>query len=1273
MVIHTELLNMQFITNGPDIPDTLLQAHEEGKVVFFCGAGISYPAGLPGFSGLVDEIYQANGEQPNDIEQSAIKSGRFDTAIGLFEERIADGRNAVRQSVANILAPRPNVPRVTATHEALLELSRTCNGQTRLITSNFDRLFEEVIESKELEIVCYQAPLLPVPKNRWDGLVYLHGLLSSKPIASELAHLVLSSGDFGLAYLTERWAARFVSDLFHNYTVCFVGYSINDPVLRYMTDALAADRLRGESPLEMFAFGSYRKNKQADTKKEWLAKHVTPVLYPEHKKHAYLHRTLKTWAETYRDGVQGKERIVVDYAMMRPLECTGRDDFVGRMLWALSDTSGLPAKRFADFDPAPSLDWLQVLSEDRYQHADLIRFGVMDTSTKDEKLVFSLLCRHAPSKYAPFMTLVSSMPTASRWDDVMSHLARWLTRHLNDPNLMLWLIQHGGILQEQFILQISNQLSKLVGMERDGENEQLARIRASARNAIPNPEMRKLWHLLLAGRVKATRQNFDLYGWKNKLERNGYNFTLRLELRELLAPKIMLRRVSNAITDEMLTNETEPSKARIGWDLVLTASDIRFVLNDLEKLECWRSVLVAMMDDFQQLLHDALNLLRELGDADDRHDPGYGDLPSISTHWQNRGFHDWVSLVELLRDAWIATHQDNPIRAGYIVQYWLSQPYPTFRRLALFAATYDSVAPRGEWVDWLLEGDGWWLWAADTKRETMRLLALKGLKLPDTVRSRLEASILPGPPREMFRPDLTPEQWDELTNYAVWLRLAKLGSGNNVLSNTAQDVLITLSAKYPELRFAADEQEEFSRWMRGTGDPGFAQQQIIEQVPRTRNELVNWLQAERPNNFFYQNDWGDVCRGKFATVACAFYELSNNNCWPIKNWREALYVWSEEKLARRSWRYIAPLLQIMPDNVLLDIASSAAWWLDKVAKTVDRHEAIFIGLCRRLLSMQHQNEVGMDRPVHQAINHPIGHVTQALLHFWYRRNPNDNQGLPDDLKILFTALCNTNVEQYRHGRVMLSTQLISLFRVDKGWVKEYLLPLFHWHTSNIETRAAWEGFLWSPYLYRPLFEAFKSDFLETAQHYEELDDFARQYATLLTYAAVDAADIFAANELRAAINYLPLAGLQESVLALINLLESAGEQREQYWENRIQPFWQKFWPKSKNLISSAIAEQLARLIISTRHNFPAALVIVLPWLQPVTNTIFITHLLRVSGLCKQFPEEVLTLLNIVVDVQSWEPLDLKDCLDEIIIAMPSLSQNSGYKQLMIYVRQHAQG
>jgi len=50
---------MQFIRYGPDIPERLLQLHEEGRVVFFCGAGISYPARLPGFAGLVEKLCEA--------------------------------------------------------------------------------------------------------------------------------------------------------------------------------------------------------------------------------------------------------------------------------------------------------------------------------------------------------------------------------------------------------------------------------------------------------------------------------------------------------------------------------------------------------------------------------------------------------------------------------------------------------------------------------------------------------------------------------------------------------------------------------------------------------------------------------------------------------------------------------------------------------------------------------------------------------------------------------------------------------------------------------------------------------------------------------------------------------------------------------------------------------------------------------------------------------------------------------------------------------------
>ena len=237
---------MQFIKNGPEIPEALLEAHEEGRVVFFCGAGISYPAGLPAFSGLVSEVYKNLGVEKSNSELNALKDYKFDTALGLLEQRLQNGRLLVRRAIAQALTSDLSSAKAVQTHEALLTLSKNRSGATKLITTNFDRVFEKVITTRKLGTKSYSAPLLPVPKKRWDGLVYLHGLLDGTNSEENLNSLVATSGDFGLAYLIERWAARFVTELFRNYTVCFVGYSINDPILRYMMDALAADNLMGE-------------------------------------------------------------------------------------------------------------------------------------------------------------------------------------------------------------------------------------------------------------------------------------------------------------------------------------------------------------------------------------------------------------------------------------------------------------------------------------------------------------------------------------------------------------------------------------------------------------------------------------------------------------------------------------------------------------------------------------------------------------------------------------------------------------------------------------------------------------------------------------------------------------------------------------------------------------------------------------------------------------------------------------------------------------------
>ena len=97
-----------------------------------------------------------------------------------------------------------------ATHEALLRLSQVGEG-VRLVTTNFDNRFVDAGKGDEN-----------------SGL-----------------DLVLTAADFGRAYLTERWASRFVTELFREFAVVFVGYSLDDRVMTYLGDALAAEIARG--------------------------------------------------------------------------------------------------------------------------------------------------------------------------------------------------------------------------------------------------------------------------------------------------------------------------------------------------------------------------------------------------------------------------------------------------------------------------------------------------------------------------------------------------------------------------------------------------------------------------------------------------------------------------------------------------------------------------------------------------------------------------------------------------------------------------------------------------------------------------------------------------------------------------------------------------------------------------------------------------------------------------------------------------------------------
>jgi hypothetical protein len=163
---------------------------------------------------------------------------------------------------------------------------------------------------------------------------------------------------------------------------------------------------------------------------------------------------------------------------------------------------------------------------------------------------------------------------------------------------------------------------------------------------------------------------------------------------------------------------------------------------------------------------------------------------------------------------------------------------------------------------------------------------------------------------------------------------------------------------------------------------------------------------------------------------------------------------------------------------------------------------------------------------------------------------------------------------------------------------------------------------------------------------------------------------YTSADFQAAIGALPQKGLQEVAQALSQALESAGEQREDYWKNRVQPFWQRVWPKSRDHASNSIAESLARLCIAAGREFSSAVAAVADWLRPIEYPHYVVHKLHASGLCARFPEAALRLLDAILTDQRWAPSELGQCLEAIAQAMPDLRKDHRHRRLAEYARRH---
>ncbi len=415
---------MIFNNSITTIPDDLILAHQEGKVVFFCGAGVSHDGGIPLFPELVRESASQYKLSLPKEESDRLDRGECDSVYQWMETQTGpENRSYLRKVTAELLAPKnPIRKKNLAYHFALLQLATTSDRKLHLVTTNYDELFDVAARRLKKRIASYAAPLLPVPKeSKWDGLVYLHGKLRKSETDDNLKSLVLSSGDFGVAYLTERWASRFVTELFRTFTICFVGYSANDTIMRYLLDALAADRLNGEKSRLVYVFDGYEEGNRANLVELWERKGVSVIPFRKENKDDFseLRRTLTAWSDYYSLGVNGPARIILDDAVKVPASINPEDKAcVERVVWALKTPDGLAARQFRELTPTASIEWFDVFRDTTIDELKKYRADFYD----GKKVV-------PPRELIP----ISQNPVLG---DSSQYIMEWLAKLLGNPILL---------------------------------------------------------------------------------------------------------------------------------------------------------------------------------------------------------------------------------------------------------------------------------------------------------------------------------------------------------------------------------------------------------------------------------------------------------------------------------------------------------------------------------------------------------------------------------------------------------------------------------------------------------------------------------------------------------------------------------------------------------------------------------------------------------------------------------------------------------------------
>ena len=1212
---------MQFIKDGPEIPDELITHHESGNLVIFCGSGISVPANLPTFDDLVVRIYNHNniseghffnvkkeyiGQYP--LEKKCYESFLYDRVLYLLERRLGVSKTLCRSALQDILLEIKGSPDFR-THEAILDLSKDFRGARRLVTTNFDHCFDLCRN----EITHFSAaPMLPVPrKGKWNSLVYLHGKIDRKR-DSNGANLVVTSADFGSAYLTERWASRFTAELFRNFHILFLGYSLNDPIMRYISDAIAADdslETTSDYWKKRYILAKVQSSKKEDYR-EWESFGIDPIFC---KNYTELHSTLWEWARFYRSGLTGKDNVIKEASFVSPKSPYQNDPLISKQLSILQESklgekteiSGHYAKVFLESIPIPPIQWLPVLDK------------------------CGLLGRGKESGVEVPIASHKNMSCISSPDKPTCYLWRWLSKHLDSRELVEYIIEKGAYLHPIFKHYICLELSNNI-------------------QSVPKPYL-DFWNLLLWD-----QKNHSTFG-----SSISYQYvlphipeeavsTIFLKLLQpsihLGKPPIWMQKSDKERTDENLLYLAKGE---------VVIEDFHVVNRMLYDNNSFPECMIEHLPVLTHYLRQTLYLAKVF---DGGAELSLLDVQSIADSDQNRISKSWTFLVRVIRDVWISADKERPKIADAVIGLWMNEKHLLFSKLILHAYSVSKRIPIAQKMSFLLAERNSWIVSYKVRRDLFNFIrgnsAIMTAKQGNQILERV-ISLL----------DMKSENKIDKDRVA-WLFLIKMKDLGFVLNPTTSSVLRELSNIHKNWERSSDNRDELSMYMHPM-EVGYKSDIDSEKLFKmSLQERISFLVDTESR---YYNDraqeFQQMTIAHIVTGYKTLVSLANDDLWCDSVWENGLSGLKETKYG---WAKLTKILtEQAPDSFLDSILFTLTHdWLIGMCSAVpadSTKERLLFALLDRLLAIQ---MVAQQRTKPGLIQTDIGSVVEVVINRAGLRNLAYNDGLPNSIKNRLEIVVRGSNDSNKYGCSSIFSRLFYFFAVDPDWTGKNLLPLL-WRESN-HFVSAWSGFLMNPRSNLSLLNIIAPLLLHAISRSIQFEEGLRAgIFHLFARISLDASGSYTAEEISRELLQMDHYGRKEvSHFLHLRMANIDKERRSNYWEEFMLKLL-NLWPKNINVIHPDVSDNMYSIVLLAEESFPQAFLCVKPITSSIDNFDQLLYSIKDEGLEQRYPKEILDLLNhaIGATVFHYQAEKVKEIVNDCIRADPSLRDSVNHRNI----------